>query len=409
MAMPDVSVLDVRLHGRSIATLTRHQGDRTILAFNQSYIDDVRRPTLSLSFHDAVGELITDFRPVRRVVPPFFSNLLPEGPLRNYLAARAGVKVEREFFLLWALGADLPGAVSVHSMDGKALPPPDDGRADRRSPGSVLRFSVAGVQLKFSAVRDTGKGGGLTIPAEGVGGSWIVKLPSFQFDGVPENEFSMMTLARRIGIDVPDLQLVDPGAIAGLPEGLGEVRGQALAIRRFDRGDDGPIHIEDLAQVFGVYPHDKYAKVNYRSIASLLEAETGEADIAEFIRRLVFSTLIGNADLHLKNWSLIYPDRRRPALAPAYDVLSTIPYIAGDAAALNYSRTRRMSRVSRAEFAHLAAKARLPEKRVLDTVTETVERFKDVWATEKTRLPLAAKVVDAVDAHARGIPLYHGL
>jgi len=90
-------------------------------------------------------------------------------------------------------------------------------------------------------------------------------------------------------------------------------------------------------------------------------------------------------------------------------VLSTIPYIAGDAAALNYSRTRRMSRVSRAEFAHLAAKARLPEKRVLDTVTETVERFKDVWATEKTNLPLTAKVVDAVDAHARGIPLYHGL
>ena len=57
--------------------------------------------------------------------------------------------------------------------------------------------------MKFSAVSEVS--GGLTNPAKGVGGSWIVKLPSTKYDGVPENEYSMMTLARMIGMDVPPL------------------------------------------------------------------------------------------------------------------------------------------------------------------------------------------------------------
>jgi hypothetical protein len=57
----------------------------------------------------------------------------------------------------------------------------------------------------------------------------------------------------------------------------------------------------------------------------------------------VFNTLIGNADMHLKNWSLIYPDRRNAALAPAYDVVSTIAYIPEEFAAIKYVRTKKMS------------------------------------------------------------------
>ena len=102
--MPDVSVLNVHLDGRTIATLTHVQGDRNLFAFNQAYIDDPNRSTLSLSFKDQFGGLVTDFKPVGQVVPPFFSNLLPEGPLRKYLAERAGVKQHSEFFLLWILG-----------------------------------------------------------------------------------------------------------------------------------------------------------------------------------------------------------------------------------------------------------------------------------------------------------------
>ena len=64
-----------------------------------------------------------------------------------------------------------------------------------------------------------------------------------------------MTLARRIGIDVPDFRLVPIEAIEGLPDGMRALGATAFAIRRFDRrGDDALVHIEDFAQVFGVYP-----------------------------------------------------------------------------------------------------------------------------------------------------------
>ncbi len=404
--MPDVSVLNVHLYGIPIATLTLVQGDRTILAFNQSYIDDQNRPTLSLSFKDQFGNLLTKFRPYQTVVPPFFSNLLPEGPLRRYLAELAGVKEKREFFLLWMLGRDLPGAVSVHPIEGEALPPQVEKALDADEKQNMLRFSLAGVQLKFSALKNDPKRGGLTIPAEGVGGSWIVKLPSQQFSGVPENEYSMMTIAKAIGMDVPDLQLLDVDAIKGLPEGIGELKGQALAVKRFDRTGESPVHMEDFAQVFGVLPEEKYSHANYRGIALVLGIETGDGDVAEFIRRIVFSTLIGNTDMHLKNWSLTYPDRRTPALSPAYDLLSTIPYIADEKMALNYSRTKKMSEFSKDELIHLAAKARISEKLVTDTARETVTRFKQTWSDEKSNLPLEKKVVETIDAHVKSVPIY---
>lgn len=408
--MPDVSVLDVQLNKRPIATLTHLQGDRTIFAFNEDYVEDANRPTMSLSYRDDLGGLLTNSRPTQRVVPPFFSNLLPEGHLRRYLAERAGVSPQREFFLLWMLGQDLPGALSIHPSHGEALPPGATEEVPDKARPNAYRFSLAGVQLKFSALENDNKGGGLTIPAEGVGGSWIVKLPSQQFAGVPENEFSMMRIAREIGMDVPDLELIDLNAITGMPEGIGELKGQALAVSRFDRTAGGPVHTEDFAQVFGVFPDDKYKRASYANIGRVIGTETGDAGTAEYIRRLVFSALIGNGDMHLKNWSLVYPDGRNAALSPAYDLVSTIPYIEGeDTAALNYARTKKMVEFNADELRYMAAKALLPEKLVMDAATETVQRFRQVWNSEKKNLPLAAKVAAMIDVHAPTVPLYSEL
>lgn len=408
--MPDVALLEVRLHGEPIGTLTLLPGEQSLFAFSQAYIDDDARLTLSLSFKDETGGLITDVRPTRARLPTFFSNLLPEGALREALAARAGVKPSREFFLMWALGRDLPGALTVTAADedgppqtGESVAGRDDRPADR-----PLRFSLAGVQLKFSAVQQAS--GGLTIPADGEGGSWIVKLPSARFDGVPENEFSMMSLARAVGIDVPEIRLVNPAGIEGLPQEAGGLRGQALAIRRFDRPTEGgAVHIEDFAQVFGVYPEAKYERASYRNIAEVLWAETGVPGIAEFVRRLVFNTLIGNADMHLKNWSLIYPDRRTPAIAPAYDFVSTIAYIPDARHALTLGRSKRMADLSLDELAYLAGKARLPEKIVLDAARETAARVLDAWASERKGLPLAADAAAAIEAHLKTVALVREL
>jgi serine/threonine-protein kinase HipA len=405
--MREVSTLHVLLHGERIGTLTGVPGDRNIFAFSQAYIDNAARPTLSLSFKDALGGLMTDIAPTQTRVPTFFSNMLPEGTMRDYLAARAGVSPKREFFLLWVLGEDLPGAMTIQPADSEDWPTDSANETDREKSAATrhraLRFSLAGVQLKFSALKDAA--GGLTIPAEGVGGSWIIKLPSTTHDRVPENEYSMMNLAALIGMDVPELQLIDLGAIAGLPEGMGNLKGAALAVKRFDRTPEGPVHIEDFAQIFRVYPDDKYKRASYRNIAEVIAAETGNDGVAEFIRRLVFNALIGNADMHLKNWSLIYPDRRTAALSPAYDFVSTIHYIPDDKAALGYGRTKRMAEFSSDLLAHLAGKARLPEKLVLHTAAETVARFHEAWRAEKKHLPLSRDLIDTIERHVRTVPI----
>jgi serine/threonine-protein kinase HipA len=407
--MPDVSTLNVLLYGEPIGTLTHVGGDRTLFAFTDRYINDKQRPILSLGFKDAFGDLITEFAPTQTKLVPWFSNLLPEGQLRKYLAERGRVNQQREFFLLWVLGRDLPGAVTVEPADGEAWPPEAHDGQDRppeNARANALRFSLAGVQLKFPAIE--GAHGGLTIPARGVGGDWIVKLPSREFEGVPENEFSMMTLARKVGIDVPAIQLIDIDAIENLPEGA-NVRGkQAYVIQRFDRLANEPVQIEDFAQVFGVYPDDKYKKATMRRFAQVIGAEGQDTDIAEFVRRLVFNTLIGNADMHLKNWSLIYPDKRRAALAPAYDFVSTTPYIKDETAALKVSRSARFDEFTNDELAHMAAKARLPEKLIMDAAAETVALFHQHWKREAKNLPLTKDVIAAIEHQLKIVPIATG-
>ena len=406
--MASVTVLDVLLHDEVVGTLTLLPGDRVLFAFAEPYIEREDRATLSLSFKGELGALVTDIPVTQTRLPPFFSNLLPEGPLRTYLADRAQVKEQREFFLLRALGLDLPGAITVRPAGEEDWPPEavsgESGTERTRDAEGALRFSLAGVQLKFSAVM--GQAGGLTIPAEGVGGSWILKLPSATYEAVPENEFAMMSLARAIGITVPDVRLVDLADVSGLPQGIGRGAGRALAVRRFDRGPGGAaIHIEDFAQVFGVYPDGKYKRAPYRNIAEVLWAETGEQGIGEFVRRLVFNALIGNADMHLKNWSLIYRDGRQPELAPGYDFVSTIAYIRDDDMALKLVKSRKMSELTFDALAHLAGKARLPERLVVEAARDTVQQFHEAWPALRVQLPVSPALAAAIDQHVRTIPL----
>jgi serine/threonine-protein kinase HipA len=402
----NVSTLNVFLYDELVGTITNVGSDRSLFALAQDYIENADRSTLSLGFKDSLGELITDFKPTQTKLLPFFSNLLPEDEMRRYLAERASVNPEREFFLLWVLGQDLTGAVTIKPADGEELPPgvSESVDGDNESNDGAMRFSLAGVQLKFSAVQHAL--GGLTIPATGMGGSWIVKLPSSKFGGVPENEFSMMELARKMGMDVPETQLLNIGNIENIPDGIGQFGHSAFAIKRFDRVDGGgSVHIEDFAQVFGVYPNDKYKKASMRNIAEVIGIEGQEGDIAEFIRRLVFNTLIGNADMHLKNWSLIYNDKRSASIAPAYDFVSTIPYIADKNAALKVSRSKNFADFTMDELSHLAAKARLPEKLVLDTAEETVSRFHEIWQKEKNNLALSSGVIEKIGQHLDTLPI----
>lgn len=396
--------LEIRLGGRRIGALTALGGDRSVLVFDEDYAADPDRPVLSLSFRDEAGGLIVNHDPVQTRVQPFFSNLLPEGGLRDYLARRAGVKPVREYALLQALGEDLPGAVTL-TPTGVSREDEAAAEAAERSPNEgPLRFSLAGVQLKFSAKADDRTR--VTVPAGGAGGDWIVKLPSALWVDLAENEFSMMTLARRVGLDVPETRLVPVGTIDGLPNGVVRADAQAYMVRRFDRGPDGTrLHIEDFAQVFGVYPEEKYRRARYRSIAQVLWREIGEAAVSEFIARLVFNTLIGNADMHLKNWSLLYRDGRTPSLAPGYDFVSTTSYMADDTAALRYETTDRTAAFDLDELNRLAARAGVPQRLAQQAAGRTVAAFREVWAADAVHLPLSAGIRAEIDSLLDTLPI----
>ncbi|HEY4255034.1 MAG TPA: type II toxin-antitoxin system HipA family toxin [Chlamydiales bacterium] len=403
---PDINVLRVLLYNQPIGTLTRLPGDKNLFAFDQGYIDNPSRPTLSLSFKDPFGKLITDSKVTQTRLPPFFANLLPEGLLREYLAKRANIHPEHEFFLLWILGQDLPGALKIQAVDNEELPFQSGlirWKNEKRKE-IPFRFSLAGVQLKFSAIEKSDHG--LVIPVNGVGGNWIVKLPHSTFRGVPENEYTMMELARRVGIDVPEIALHPMEELQGLPPELGRLGSNIFAIRRFDRAENGTgIHIEDFAQIFGVYPEKKYRSASYRNIAEVIWKETGEAGLVEFIKRFVFNALIGNGDMHLKNWSLIYREKNKAALAPAYDFVSTVLYLPEDQLALNFVDSKEFGSLTLDQFKRFSTKAQLPEKLVLHTVQETVQAFSENWKRVKD-LPLTEEVRSAITKHLDTVPLW---
>ncbi len=103
----------------------------------------------------------------------------------------------------------------------------------------------------------------------------------------------------------------------------------AYAVRRFDLDPQRrTIHIEDLAQVRGFYPNRKYHG-SFETVGALVYRQHDPEALREFTRRLTFNVLIGNGDAHLKNWSLIYHDRRNHTLAPAYDLVATFVYRPG--------------------------------------------------------------------------------
>lgn len=398
-------ILNVKLNDAEVGTLTLLAGDKTLFAFAESYVANVSRPTLSLWFKTPMGELKTTEK-IRgaATLPPFFSNLLPEGHLRDYLAKKANVKSGREFFLIAALGNDLPGAVRVMSSEDLQ----DDGKHEQQrhsaTAAKVLRFSLAGVQLKFSAVMEST--GGLTIPADGIGGGWIIKLPSNSHRHVPEAEFSMLKLAERSGITVPEFKLISTASVSGLPSDINENFGDSLAVKRFDRGqNDTRIHMEDFAQIFGIYPTEKYENASFDRIGYVILSECGEADFTEYIRRLVFTVMIGNGDMHLKNWSLLYADGRNPRLSPAYDFVPTILYMANDDLGLRLGGNREFKQVTEKSFEKLAAKSAASERLVLSTVREAVDRIYQAWHEIRGDLPLTKEMRAALESHMSELQL----
>jgi serine/threonine-protein kinase HipA len=114
--------------------------------------------------------------------------------------------------------------------------------------------------------------------------------------------------------------------------------------------------------------------------------------------------LTGNGDMHLKNWSLIYPgDGNSPAIAPVYDVLSTVPYIPADAMALSLGGERAFKALLAPRWRSFANRARLPEPATLKAVMETIELVNKHWWTLPERDVVPKNVLERIDAHVNNL------
>ncbi len=397
-------VLDLYLSGTPVAQLTAIPGDRSILTLSDEYLADENRRTISLGFKARSGGIAYTPRPRQTRIDPFLSNLLPEGKLREYVAQQDGVHPDREFELLRILGEDLPGGLIARLAAADEKP---DTKIPDNEPGGgkdgPIKFSLAGVQMKLSALKDAT--GGLTIPASGKGGNWVVKFPSERFAFVPENEFWMMTLARRVGLPAPEIELVDVDNIAGMPSGIRTDLGRALAVKRFDRAGGKRVHMEDFAQIFRVYPSDKYRAANYEQIGEVIWREIGEVGLADYIARLVVTAAIGNGDMHLKNWSVIYPDGRTPQLAPIYDYVSTLTYVPHESLGLNLAGSKRFEDASLESFVSLADRIKAPARFVANAVKSTVDRIHSEWTEIKKEADLPKDILDSVTRQIGTLPL----
>lgn len=379
-----------------------HYENYTWFEFTDEYRADPHRPVLGLQFEQNIdGRYAANMR-----VPAWFSNLLPEGSLREWIADDADVSPDREMELLAHVGRDLPGAVRVRpaeapgeSVEGLA----DALRAEAQREPTVAaergwRFSFAGVALKFSMLKSSDR---FTCTASGEGGDWIVKVPDAVHRDLPQNEFTMMRFAASVGIDVPDLDLVHRDRMVNLPANAWRSNEKfAYAVRRFDRtAERRGIHIEDFAQVRGFGVDRKY-EGNYETVANLIFRGHDTAALIEFVRRLTFCVLIGNGDAHLKNWSLIYRDERVPTLSPAYDLVCSELYHPGPKPgllALRFAGSKDFRRVRAIQFATLARKLGT-DVDLGEVAAETVRAVVAQWPEYADALTGAPEVRDAVAA-----------
>jgi serine/threonine-protein kinase HipA len=211
-----------------------------------------------------------------------------------------------------------------------------------------------------------------------------------------------MEWARAAGIHVPTNQLVPLDRVDGVPQEYIERAGQfCYAIERFDRSEGKQrIHIEDFAQVLAA--DDKYQGHSYETIGNIIEKSATTEDFREYVRRLVFMVLSGNADAHLKNWSLIYPDGVHARLSPAYDLVSVIVYPQySRTLALNFNRSKRFEDVSLAGFARFARKLDVDESAVCDWVREDVRSILHAWCEVGERTPLSGARRESIEQHLK--------
>jgi serine/threonine-protein kinase HipA len=179
-----------------------------------------------------------------------------------------------------------------------------------------------------------------------------MKPPTEQFEALPENENLTMKLADLCGIKtaVHTLIRLQSGELAYLT-------------KRFDRQGNRKIHIEDLCQLTETLTEYKY-RGSIEKVGKTIRTYTTNKglDALTLFELVVFCFITGNADMHLKNFSLVRFDNGEVALSPAYDLLSTKLAMPEDVEESALTINGKKNRLKRTDFDELAIKLGIPAK-----------------------------------------------
>ena len=315
--------------------LTRHAEGCTF-SYEESYRQGAGRERGSLGASLPIEEKTHLYRGAN--VHPYFAGLLPEGWRLGLVTQNLKASPDDFFSLLLAVGKDAIGDISV-CRPGQQ---PEDLTPDLLLREEELDFdevqdrirerfqrkdaiaAIPGVQKKVSAAM-------ISLPVrmreKKRALAWILKLTPTDYPQLVENEAFFMQCAKECGLQVAPTRL--------LRDRYGR---SGLLVQRFDRvpavdalrSPMRRIPQEDLCQVLGRFPADKYHVDCREVLEGLSHCDAAQVQRLYALRLWTFSYLIANGDLHAKNFSIYKP---RPnlgwLLTPAYDLLSTLPY--GDA------------------------------------------------------------------------------
>jgi serine/threonine-protein kinase HipA len=327
--------LSVWWDGRISGCLYLGPDGETLFAYDATWLADPKAPALSFS-------LPKQAEPFKRsAVQAFFGGILPEEGQRTAIARALGVSADNEFRLLEYLGGEVAGALTL-LPEGETPASPRDASPKLLDDDALvqlldhlplrpmlagedgLRLSLAGAQSKLPVLLIDGQ---IALPAPGQPTSHILKPPISLFEGTTGNEYFCMSLANAIGLDVApvEMRIVADRSF--------------LLVTRYDRAIDADgnvtrLHQEDFAQALGIPSHRKYASeggpIFPDCFALLRRAATRPArEILKLLNAAIFNLIIGNADAHVKNFSLLHSGGNGGGvitLAPLYDLLSTILY-----------------------------------------------------------------------------------
>ena len=277
----------------------------------------------------------------------FFEGLLPEGFTRRTVAGKLGANEDDYISILAALGDECLGAIRITDEERE----PEEAHYKRVSLPKIKALAAEGTTESANLITEahlslTGASGKIGLYLDEKRGNWflpmgdapsshIVKQSHVRFKNIVANEQLCLKTAERLGVSVPESFIINLGS--------GEDGEVLFASRRFDRDELSPKkvdghacpyrkHQEDFAQALGIKSGSKYeprGEKYFKRMGELIRNNCRNPleDLGKLWDITVFNYLIGNADNHIKNLSLLYSaDLKQISLAPAFDMLSTAVY-----------------------------------------------------------------------------------